>query len=116
MSKVQIIEKDGKPAFAVVPIELWERIREAAEDAEDIADIERFDREDDGFRIPHEVVMAQADGQHPIRTWREYRRLTQERLAEQARISIPYLSQIEGGKRVGSLATLRQLARARGAC
>ncbi len=112
MSKVQIIEKDGRPAFAVVPIELWERIREAVEDAEDVADLERFDREDDGFRVPHAVVVAMHEGQHPVRAWREHRGLTQEALAAAAGISTPFLSQIEGGKRVGSLDTLRAVARA----
>lgn len=112
MSKVQIIEKDGRPEFAVVPIELWERIREAAEEAEDIADAERFEREDDGFRVPHEVVVAMHEGQHPVRAWREHRGLTQEALAAAAGISTPFLSQIEGGKRVGSLDTLRAIARA----
>lgn len=38
-SHVQVIEQDGKPAFYVVPADLWERMREAAEDAEDIADL-----------------------------------------------------------------------------
>lgn len=112
MSKVQIIEKDGRPAFVVVPIEFWERIREAAEDAEDLADLEQFDREDDGFRMPHAVVVAIHEGQHPVRAWREHRGLTQEALATAAGISTPFLSQIEGGKRVGSLETLRAIARA----
>jgi PHD/YefM family antitoxin component YafN of YafNO toxin-antitoxin module len=59
---VQVIEQDGKPAFYVVPAALWERMREAAEDAEDIADLERFEREDDGVRYPAAVAMAMAEG------------------------------------------------------
>lgn len=114
MSKVQIIEKDGRPAFAVVPIELWERIREAAEDAEDLAELERFDAEDDGFRVPHTVVVAMHEGRHPVRAWREHRQLTQEALATAAQVSTPYLSQIEGGKRVGAMKTLRRIAAALG--
>jgi DNA-binding phage protein len=35
-------------------------MREAAEDAEDIADLERFEREDDGVRYPAAVAMAMA--------------------------------------------------------
>ncbi len=114
MSKVQIIEKDGRPAFAVVPIELWERIRKAAEDAEDLAELERFDAEDDGFRVPHAVVVAMHEGRHPVRAWREHRQLTQEALATAAQVSTPYLSQIEGGKRVGAMKTLRRIAAALG--
>lgn len=114
MSRIQIIEKDGKPAFAVVPIDLWERMREVAEEAEDIADLERFDREDDGFRIPLAVVEAELAGAHPVRAWREHRGLTLQTLADTAGVSKPYVSQIESGKRTGTAATLKKLARALG--
>jgi len=110
MSRVRFIQKGGKPAFAVIPIDLWERVREAAEDAEDVLDLERFDRDDDGFRVPLEVVESVVTGMHPMRAWRESRGLTQEALAEQAGVSAPYVSQIESGKRVGALRTLRRIA------
>jgi DNA-binding XRE family transcriptional regulator len=112
MSKVQIIEQDGKAVFAVVPIDIWNRIKDAAEDAEDIADIERFQREDDGVRVPLGVVEAQANGAHPVRAWREHRGLTQDALSEASGISKPYLSQIEGGKRDGTTDTLSKIAKA----
>jgi hypothetical protein len=67
MSKIQVIEKDGVPAFVVLPIELWARVRESVEDAEAIAALERFDREDDGTRVPIEVVRAtQQEGRHVV--------------------------------------------------
>ncbi|WP_338413628.1 helix-turn-helix domain-containing protein [uncultured Sphaerotilus sp.] len=111
---VQVIEQDGKPAFYVVPAALWERMREAAEDAEDIADLERFEREDDGVRYPAAVALAMADGASPLRAWREHRGLTLQALAETAGLSRAYVSQIEGAKRTGSAATLAKLAQALG--
>lgn len=115
MSKIQFIERDGRPAFVVLPIELWERVREAIEDAEDIAELERFDRDDDGTRVPIEVVRATTEeGFHPVRAWRDHRGLTQEQAAAAAGISVPYLSQIESRKRVGSARTLRALGAALG--
>jgi DNA-binding XRE family transcriptional regulator len=112
MSKIQLIEKGGVPAFVVLPIELWARVRESVEDAEDVAELERFDREDDGTRVPIEVMRATLqDGRHPVRAWREYRAMTQEQLASAARISAPYLSQIESGKRDGTVVTLRAIGR-----
>ncbi len=114
MSRVQVIEKDGRAEFYVVPADLWERVRAVIEDAEDIADLERFDREDDGLRYPMEVAAAIADGTHPVRAWREHRGLTQERLAAASGVSKPYVSQIESGRRSGSTNTLRKLARALG--
>ena len=114
MSRIQIIEHNGKPAFAVVPIRIWLRLRAAAEDVEDIADLKRFDREDDDVRIPVHVALAIADGAQPLRAWREFRGLTLQALADAAGVSKPYVSQIEGGKRVGTTATLKNLARALG--
>ena len=112
MNRVQVIEKDGKPVFYVVPAELWERMREAAEEAEDLADLERFDREDDGLRIPHAVAVAELQGSTRLRAWREHKGLTLQTLAAAAGLSKAYVSQIEGGKRIGTTATLKKLAAA----
>jgi DNA-binding XRE family transcriptional regulator len=112
MSRIQIIKKDGKPLFAVVPIDIWERVRGTIEDAEDIADLERFDLEDDGVRVPAAVAFALAAGVHAGRAWREHRGLTQETLSEAAGISKPYLSQIEGHKRTGTTKVLSAIAKA----
>ena len=114
MSKVQVIEKDGVPIFYVVPADLWERLREAAEHAEDLADLERFEREDDGVRFPAPVAMAMADGAHPVQAWRKHKGLTTQALADAAGVSKPYVSQIEGGKRKGTAKTLKALAGALG--
>jgi len=115
MTKIQILEKDGRPAFAVVPIEIWERVRGLIEDAEDAAAFDSAIAADDGFRIPMSVVKAEFErGMHPVRAWREHRRLQQDQLAQRAGISKAYLSQIESGKRTGSTATMRKLAAALG--
>jgi transcriptional regulator with XRE-family HTH domain len=49
-----------------------------------------------------------------LRAWREQRGLTLQTLAAAAGLSKPYVSQIEGGKRAGTAATLKKLARALG--
>ena len=46
-----------------------------------------------------------------MRVWREYRGLTPQQLAQTAGISVPYLSQIESGKRVGSTDVLAAIAK-----
>jgi len=111
MKRVQIIEHDGKPAFAVVPIDLWERVREGIEDADAVAAYDRAVAIDDGFTIPRAVLRAELDGSHPLRAWREHRRMTLQALADAAGVSKPYVSQIEGGKRAGTAATLKKLAK-----
>ena len=112
MSRVQVIEIDEKPAAYLIPADIWIRVKEMVEDIEDVAAYDEAIANDDGFRVPHVVVVAIHEGQHPVRAWREYRGLTQEALASAAGISTPFLSQIEGSKRVGSLDTLRAIARA----
>ncbi len=62
--------------------------------------------------VPSEVTYAILDGGNPIKTWRDYRRLTQQELASRAGISASYLSQIESGKRTGTTAALAAIAAA----
>lgn len=112
MSNVQFIERDGKPEFAVVPIELWKRVAALIEDLEDKALFDLAKEQDDGSRIPVAGMKAQIQGTHPIRAWREYRGLTQDALSESCDISKPYLSQIENGKRAGTTRILASLAKA----
>lgn len=64
--------------------------------------------------IPSEVVHAIMDGENPIKVWREYRGLTQQQLAGKVKISKPYLSQIETGKRTGTTEILSAIAKALG--
>jgi len=111
MSKVQMIEIEGRRAY-VVPAEIWERVKEMVEDAEDAAAYAEAVASDDGIRYPATVAMALADGVTPLRAWREHRGLTMQALAAAAGVSKPYVSQIEGGKRAGTAATLKKLAQA----
>ena len=87
MKRVQIIEHNGKPAFAVVPIELWERVRENIEEADDVAAYDRAVAKDDGFTIPAAVMRAELGGSHPLRAWREHRSSTLQALADAAGVS-----------------------------
>jgi DNA-binding XRE family transcriptional regulator len=106
------IELDGKREFAVIPIELYERLSVALEDADDAALFDSVRAADDGFRIPAAVAHALLDGEQPVKVWREQRGLTQDALAAKAGISKGYLCQIEMCKRVGALKTLRAIANA----
>ena len=65
---------------------------------------------DHGTRIPAEVAHPILDGVHPIKAWREYRKLTQQALADKAGISKAFLSQIENRRRVGAIKVLSSIA------
>lgn len=113
--KIQLIERNGKPEWAVLPYEEYLHLVEQAEMLEDIRDydaakaaIERGEEE----LIPSEVVFAILDGRNPIKVWREFRDMSQQQLAERAGISKPYLSQIENDKRRGTTEVITAIAKA----
>ena len=112
---IQLIERDGKPEWAVLPYEEYLALLEQAEMLEDIRDYDAakaaLENGEDEL-IPSEVVFAILDGKHPIKVWREYRGLTQQQLADKVKISKPYLSQIETGKRTGTTDVLSTIAKA----
>jgi DNA-binding XRE family transcriptional regulator len=92
-----------------------ERRLNEAEDAYDalamrLAEIEHV--VSGGEWVPGEVVDRRIAGDHPIRVWREHRGLRSQDLARQAGISSALLSEIENGKKEGSIKTLAALARA----
>lgn len=111
---IQFLERDGKREYAVIPIELFNRLLDALEDFDDLDALAAFRRDDDGARIPGEVLHAIIDGASPIKAWRDYRRMTQEALAAQAGISKAYLCQLETGRREGAVKTLQAVAAALG--
>lgn len=112
---LQVIEREGKPEWAVLPYDEYLQLIEDAEMLQDIRDydnvkasIEKGEQE----LVPSEVVFAILDGENPIRVWREYRGITQQQLAETAGISPPYLSQIENNRRSGTMEVLIAIANA----
>ena len=112
--KAQIIEKDGSPEFAVISYADYQHFLELLEDEADARVVAEFHeaytagRE---FLVPEEIMRRELAGESPIKLWREYHGLTQQELADRAGISKPYLSQIETGKRQGTVETLSALAR-----
>lgn len=114
-ASVQVIERDGQPEWAVLPYDEYVRLVEEAEMLQDIRDydaIKAMIEQGKEEVIPSEVTFALLDGENPIKVWREYRGLTQQQLAEMVKISKPYLSQIETGKRMGSTEVLAAIAKA----
>lgn len=113
MAHPQIIDTPGGERMVVLPLEEYEQLCEAADD---LADVQAYDEarrrlaagEDE--LIPAEFANRILDGENPVRVWREYRGLSVRELAEKAEISAAFLSQIEGGRRKGSVATIKALA------
>jgi ribosome-binding protein aMBF1 (putative translation factor) len=111
MVKAQIIERDGKPEYAVIPIAEWRRIQAMVEELEDIRDFDAALARRNRRMIPFEVTSAILDGASPIRAWREHRGLSQSQLAAAAGIDVGELSEAEDGTPKPRPATLRKLAK-----
>lgn len=83
-----------------------------AGDAGDAEDVAAYDaakaRHEESF--PGEIADRLIAGENPIKIFREYRGLTQRQLARAAATTAPYVSQIETGRRVGSVKLLHRLA------
>ncbi len=107
--KPQIIKEGGKPAFAVLPYDDYEALLDMFEEFSDIQDYKTAMR-DETENIPLSVVDRLLQGENHLKVWREYRHLTQQKLASDAGISVPFLCQIETNKREPSLKVYRKLA------
>lgn len=102
-------------AMVVLRADDFERMRELAEDGEDIvAALAAKARIDAGEgTMPGEVLNLILDeGLHPVAAWRRYRGLSQAALANKAGLSQVWVGRIETGGGYGSQSTRRKLAAA----
>jgi DNA-binding XRE family transcriptional regulator len=98
----------------------YERLLDAAEDRQDAEAFAAFDARvaEKGLAavvdemLPIDMALRIMDGENAVRVWREYRDLTQRRLAMAAGIGAGYLNDIEKGRKPGSADALAKLAKA----
>lgn len=65
--------------------------------------------------LPGDILDALSAGQQsPVKILRKHRKMTQAELAEKSGISRPYLTEIETGKKDGSIRAMKALAEALG--
>jgi hypothetical protein len=77
---------------------------------EDAAATAAYDRTRGEESVPVAVVDRLIAGENPMRVWRDHRGMTLEQLGAKAHLSIGYLSEIEAGKKPGSIKALRAIA------
>ena len=112
MNAQTIISPTGERLIVLAEAD-YKRLVEAAEDAADIAAVEIFRRKlaaGEEELVPAEIVNRILNGENRIRVWREHRGLTSDALAGEAGIAQGFLSQIETGRREGTVETLRKIA------
>ena len=92
--KYDLLHIQGKP-YVLVPLHDYRGMVSGNDDAE----------------LPDEILDAlTAREQSPVKILRKYRGLTQNALAQEAGTSRPYLTEIETGKKDGSIRAMKALA------
>lgn len=107
-----IITLQGK-RLAVLPLDLWESIIEKLEDFDDIMAAREIEASPEAEYFPIELMdKIKLEGKNPVKVFREYRKMTQEQLAEKAGISVHMVRKIENGESEGSISTIKAIAKA----
>ena len=94
--KYDLLHIQGKP-YVLVPLHDYREMSGGANDN----------------NLPDDILNELAARQnHPIKVIRKYREMTQNDLAEASGISRPYLTEIETGKKDGSIRAMKAIAEA----
>ncbi len=108
MSKPQIIKTPDGGEMVVLDRATFDRLTEAATDADDRAAAAEIDRKlaaGEEEAIPAEFADRLIDGESPVRVWRDLRGLTAQALANMAGVDRATVSLLETGRRSGNLTT-----------
>jgi DNA-binding XRE family transcriptional regulator len=62
--------------------------------------------------IPAEIANRIIDGENKVRVWRSHRGMSARELAAAVGVSAPYISEIESGKKEGSVPVMKKIAEA----
>jgi len=115
MNEVQYITKNGKPAYAVIPVEDYKQLVSVAKyagDNKEYLEIMAAIKSGEDETFPADFVGKLLDSELPLREWRKYRGMTQVELATASGLSQGAIAQIEAGKRNPTVDTARKLANA----
>lgn len=94
--KYDLLHIQGKP-YVLVPLHDYRELTSAPQDNS----------------LPDDILNALSARQdHPVKIIRNFRGMTQAELAESSGISRPYLTEIETGKKDGSIRAIKALANA----
>lgn len=114
MNKVTKFTTPSGDEMVVLARAEYDALVEMAEMLEDVAAYDEAKRriaEGDDLRVPSEFVDRLIDGESPVRVWRDFRGMTSKELAKAIGVSAGYLSEIETGKKEGSISVFRSIAK-----
>ena len=116
MKNVQYMEDSQGKKFAILPTEELEKLQGAdAENLNELIDI-HIAKEilaNNEETIPNEVIhRIFVDDENPIRVYRQWRGYSVKELAEKVGVAPSYISNIENGKRDGTISLYQKIAKA----
>ena len=115
-------QKTPRGEVAILPRKEYERLAARAAEADEDAGMARIvaraqaEVAEGGVLLPKDVVDRLADGENPVRVLREWRErdrpdgMTQMSLSFKTGLSQGYISDIETGRRTGTVSALRLIA------
>jgi DNA-binding XRE family transcriptional regulator len=115
MNQIVTFTSPSGDEMIVISAADYRNLVEAAEMAEDVAAFDEVKRKlaaGEEELLPAGMVYRLLEGENRVVVWREHRGMTAKELAEAAGITQPYLSQIETGKRDGTVGTMKKIAAA----
>ena len=95
-----------------VIVDKIDALADNGEDAMDAAILQRILEDPRQEVVPFELARRIVYGEHPARVWREYRGMKAGELAAEAGVVASYLSNIETGKKTGSVKAMKRIAAA----
>ena len=103
LTEPQVIKQDDKPAFAVIPWDVYQEL------------VKNYIPDESDVWFPQEVVEANVvRGDSLPKAWREHFGLTQAEVAKRAGMSQPAYAKLEKPDANPRIATLRKIAKALG--
>lgn len=103
--------------MVILPRAEYERLVDERDMARDVATHDRFHERlarGEEERIPAEIVERLLDGENKVKVWRGHRGLSARDLAEKTGLSASYISEIETGRKEGSISAMKRIAAALG--
>jgi DNA-binding XRE family transcriptional regulator len=109
----QVITTPSGERLVILPEAEFLAMRDALDSREDVKAVRAFEKKlasGDEELVPKEVVDRILNGENKVRVWRSYRGLTSRDLAAAAGLSAPFISEIETGKKDGSVSAMKKIA------
>lgn len=106
---MQIITTPNGERLVILPLADYERLVDEA----DIARANKIKRDiaaGDDEAVPADIVRRLIAGESKVKVWRSHRGLSGRDLAAAAGVSAPFISEIESGKKDGSVSVMKKIA------